>query len=1297
MEIFPGSTALPDFRINKILSSLQAICAEITSINAHFVHFIQASDQLDEIDNEKLDLILQYGTEQTSNNNIDNCLLVIPRPGGISPWASKSLDIIHNCGLKKIRRIERGTVWHLGYQGSFIPDTKQLHQIKLQIHDQMTQIVLDHIDDAEIIFKQYVAQQFNTVDVMQAGVDVLNEANKTMGLALTDDEIVYLFAAFTKLARNPTDVELMMFAQANSEHCRHKIFNANWIIDNINKDKTLFDMIRDTFAANPGRILSAYHDNSAVMRGYQASRFYPDMDRGSYNYQAEDVHLLMKVETHNHPTAISPYPGAATGSGGEIRDEAATGTGAKPKAGMCGFAVSNLHIPEFKQVWEEQNGKPNRIVSALDIMLEGPIGAASFNNEFGRPALCGYFRTFEQTDAATGIIRGYHKPIMLAGGFGVIRSPHVKKKVIPAGAKLIVLGGPAMLIGLGGGAASSMASGESTEDLDFASVQRDNPEIQHRCQEVIDRCWAMDENNPIISIHDVGAGGLSNAFPELVNDSDRGATFELRKILNDDPGMSPMELWCNESQERYVLAISPKNMKTFTRICERERAPFTVVGEAEENPQLKLLDAQFDNSPIDMPLPVLLGKPPKMTRDVNHTAINRKEFSCSEINLEDAVERVLQLPAVADKRFLITIGDRSVSGLVVRDQMVGPWQTPVADCTVTASSYDAYVGEAMAVGERTPVAVLNAPASGRLAIAEAITNICAARIMQLEDIAMSANWMAACGQQGEGALLYDTVQAVSELAQSLNISIPVGKDSLSMNTIWSDGEEEKKVISPLSVNITAFAVVADIRQSLTPELQQLDEDSSLLLIDLSAGKNRLGGSALSQVYKQSGGATADVDDALVLHAFFKAIQLLNEIGYLLSYHDRSDGGVFVTLCEMAFAGRLGVDIQLDTEQNNIIPLLFNEEPGAIIQVENTTLEVVMQTLIDAGLRQEHLSIIALPNEKRQVNIFNKEYTIYSEELLELHRLWSATSYHLQAIRDNPECAQQEYDRLLEQDDPGLSFALSFDMGEQTVAPPYINIGIKPQLAILREQGINGQVEMAAAFHQTCFDCIDVHMSDLLCEDISLSNFKGLVACGGFSYGDVLGAGGGWAKSILLNHYLLDEFKNFFGRQDTFSLGVCNGCQMMSQLRDIIPGAEHWPDFIRNSSEQFESRLVMVEILDSPSILLTEMAGSKLPIVVAHGEGRAKFRSESNESKVITSLRYIDNMGNPANTYPANPNGSVDGVNGFTSNDGRITIMMPHPERVFLKKQFSWSPKDWWHEEGPWIQLFKNARNWVGQC
>tara|TARA_R110002096_G_scaffold201933_6_gene386534 strand:+ start:3696 stop:7562 length:3867 start_codon:yes stop_codon:yes gene_type:complete len=1287
MLILPGGNALSEFRVNKLLFALQSCIPAISSVESYYIHFAETSSDLNQKETTQLNALLNYGAA-VKHVAVDSFnLIIIPRPGTISPWSSKASDIVHNSGLNKIMRLERGRVYSFTLNDGNTLNEKQITLLKPHIHDRMTEILIDNENDASALFTITEPAELTQVDIINAGIEALETANTEMGLALSNDEISYLFSSFKTLGRNPTDVELMMFAQANSEHCRHKIFNAEWTIDNVKQEHSLFKMIRQTHEANPGNVLSAYHDNAAVMAGFNGARFFTDPINHHYGYHDEDIHILMKVETHNHPTAISPYPGAATGSGGEIRDEAATGRGAKPKAGLSGFAVSNLKIPGFEQAWETDNGKPDRIVSALDIMLEGPIGAAAYNNEFGRPALCGYFRTYEQRKNET-LIYGYHKPIMLAGGYGMIREPDVHKQDIPTGAKLIVLGGPAMLIGLGGGAASSMASGSSDASLDFASVQRDNPEMERRCQEVIDRCWALGDNNPIISIHDVGAGGLSNAMPELVSASNRGAQLELREIPNDEPGMSPMGVWCNESQERYVLAIAEEQLDRFTSLCERERAPYAVLGDATAKEQLVLNDAHFSNQAIDIPMSVLLGKMPNIQRDAQSETTQHAEFDTSTLDLYESIDRVLQLPTVASKNFLITIGDRSISGLVVRDQMVGPWQVPVADCAVTSSSYFDYIGEAMAIGERAPLALINAAASGRMAIAEAIMNISAARIIKLEDIALSANWMAACGETGQDAKLYSAVAAVSDLCKTLGIAIPVGKDSLSMNTVWSKNNQQQKVTSPLSLNITAFARVADVRHSLTPQLHQ-DDDTVLLYIDLAKGKQRLAGSALCQVYEQFGNETPDLDDPNILIVFFQALQILNESDYILAYHDRSDGGLFVTLAEMAFAGHTGIDIEL-AYTNDIIANLFNEELGAVIQIKRAHEQSVKQTFINAGIEERTLHTIGTINNDYTFRLAQDGTNNLELPVNELHKKWSATSFQIQSLRDNPDCARQEFDNIGDQNDSGLFVDTTFELESNPLV--FINTDVKPKMAILREQGVNGQLEMAAAFDRAGFDCVDVHMQDLIDGQIKLDSFNGLVACGGFSYGDVLGAGGGWAKSILYNDKISKMFETFFKRTDTFSLGVCNGCQMMSQLRDLIPGATSWPDFIRNQSEQFEARLVMVEIMESPSILFKDMVGSKMPVVVAHGEGRVSYKSTDLISNA--AMRYIDNTGVVTENYPHNPNGSINGCTGFTNDDGRINIMMPHPERVFLRKQFSYLPSQWVNEYSPWIKMFLNARDWL---
>ncbi len=1284
-----GPAALSEFRKTKYAESLAELLPVNPAIHVEYTYFVHTTQTLDERETARLNNLLETVPGKSNQDNDGLYFLVTPRPGTISPWSSKATDIIHNCGLQMVRRVERGTAWCLGLPKECRPDSNSIKHIKALLHDRMTETVFTDRDDARVLFQEASPTPLNTIDILTGGRGALIEINRELGLALADNEIDYLFENFKQLQRNPTDVELMMFAQANSEHCRHKIFNAEWTLDNRKMPASLFDMIRKTHQEHPGQIKSAYVDNAAVTTGYQARRFFADPEDHQYKPHAEEVHILMKVETHNHPTAISPFPGAATGSGGEIRDESATGRGAKPKAGLTGFSVSNLNIPGFRQPWERDYGKPGRIVSALDIMLEGPIGGAAFNNEFGRPALCGYFRTYEQLDQ-NGLMRGYHKPIMLAGGYGMIRDMHIHKASIPPGACLIVLGGPAMLIGLGGGAASSMASGQSEEALDFASVQRGNPEVQRRCQEVIDACWALGHANPILSIHDVGAGGLSNALPELVSASQRGARFDLRRIPNAEPGMSPMEIWCNEAQERYVLAILDKELPRFIQFCERERAPFAVLGEATADNQLILNDELFNNRPIDLPMQVLLGKLPRMQRCARSSTHDSPSLDITAIDIRDAINRILHLPTIADKSFLITIGDRTVSGLVARDQLVGPWQTPVANCAVTASGIEDYVGEAMAVGERTPMAVINAPAAGRMAVAEAITNLAAARILNISDIALSANWMAACGVGDEDARLYKTVEAVSAFCQSLGLCIPVGKDSLSMNTVWQEKGEEKQVTAPLSLVVSAFAPVADIRQSLTPCLQTGFGDTVLILIDLGRGKNRLGGSALAQVYNQTVAETPDMDNAEDLKLLFRGLQILNEMGVTLAYHDRSDGGLFVTLAEMAFASRTGLDINLDGMGEDPISILFNEEAGAVIQVRKEDIEGVKKIFNQGTKLAGHVHVIGSFNGEGLLRFDYAGKTIVSEGVLDLHRKWSETSFRMQSLRDNPECARQEFDRLLDTKDPGLFLDTGPDFRLRRVTSG----GARPAVAILREQGVNGHVEMAAAFHRAGFKAMDVHMNDIISGQVSLDAFHGLAACGGFSYGDVLGAGGGWAKSILYNEIVRDEFARFFSRTDTFGLGVCNGCQMFSQLYALIPGAEYWPEFRRNLSEQFEARLVMAEVTDSPSILLRNMQGIRLPIVVAHGEGRTAFRSTDDAAHAFSCLRFIDNNGKPTDCYPANPNGSADGLTGFTNKDGRFTIMMPHPERVFLKKQFSWLSDNWKEEESPWMQLFHNARLWL---
>ncbi|WP_118779302.1 phosphoribosylformylglycinamidine synthase [Neisseria lactamica] len=1310
-----GVTALSDFRVEKLLQKAAALGLPEVKLKSEFWYFVGSEKALDAATVEKLQALLAaQSVEQTPKAREGlHLFLVTPRLGTISPWASKATNIAENCGLAGIERIERGmAVW---LEGALTDEQKQ--QWAALLHDRMTESVLPDFQTASKLFHHLESETFSTVDVLGGGKEALVKANTETGLALSADEIDYLVENYQALQRNPSDVELMMFAQANSEHCRHKIFNADFILNGEKQPKSLFGMIRDTHNAHPEGTVVAYKDNSSVIEGAKIERFYPDAaENQGYRFHEEDTHIIMKVETHNHPTAIAPFAGAATGAGGEIRDEGATGKGSRPKAGLTGFTVSNLNIPGLKQPWEQDYGKPEHISSPLDIMIEGPIGGAAFNNEFGRPNLLGYFRTFEEK--FDGQVRGYHKPIMIAGGLGSIQAQQTHKDEIPEGALLIQLGGPGMLIGLGGGAASSMNTGTNDASLDFNSVQRGNPEIERRAQEVIDRCWQLGDKNPIISIHDVGAGGLSNAFPELVNDAGRGAVFELREVPLEEHGLTPLQIWCNESQERYVLSILEKDLDTFRAICERERCPFAVVGTATGDGHLKVRDDLFSNNPVDLPLNVLLGKPPKTTRTDKTVAPSKKPFNAGDIDITEAAYRVLRLPAVAAKNFLITIGDRSVGGLTHRDQMVGKYQTPVADCAVTMMGFNTYRGEAMSMGEKPAVALFDAPASGRMCVGEAITNIAAVNIGDIGNIKLSANWMAACGNEGEDEKLYRTVEAVSKACQALDLSIPVGKDSLSMKTVWQDGEEKKSVVSPLSLIISAFAPVQDVRKTVTPELKNV-EDSVLLFVDLGFGKARMGGSAFGQVYNNMTGDAPDLDDTGRLKAFYNVIQQLVAKDKLLAYHDRSDGGLFATLAEMAFAGRCGISADIDCLMDKFLPIhypdfqgdpaedlsdelynhaaikiLFNEELGAVIQIRQKDRDYVDAAFEAAGLTGA-VSRIGSPDfDNETVSFFGYGYFL-EQNRADLQRAWQETSHAIQRLRDNPACADSEFALIGDNERSALFADVKFDVSED-IAAPFINSGAKPKIAILREQGVNGQIEMAAAFTRAGFDAYDVHMSDLMAGRVRLADFKMLAACGGFSYGDVLGAGEGWAKSILFHPALRDQFAAFFADPGTLTLGVCNGCQMVSNLAEIIPGTAGWPKFKRNLSEQFEARLSMVHIPKSASLILNEMQGSSLPVVVSHGEGRADFALHGGNisADLGIALQYVDGRNQVTQTYPLNPNGSPQGIAGVTNADGRVTIMMPHPERVYRAAQMSWKPEDWTELSG-WYRLFAGARKALG--
>ncbi|WP_353202130.1 phosphoribosylformylglycinamidine synthase [Polynucleobacter sp.] len=1335
----PGADALSQFRQQRLLGSLVKQGVNLESIEAQYLHFIWSDKELSPQEEGILNSLLTYGqkfvfrpqgSSSLFSKSSDQSAIVIPRLGTVSPWASKATDIARQCGLN-ILRIERGIqfTWHS--KKSLSPEQSLI--VLALLHDRMTEVVIQSVDDANALYRVLEDRPLSRIAVLTEGRSALEKANKELGLALSDDEVAYLTKSFIRLERNPSDVELMMFAQANSEHCRHKIFNSTWTIDGDDQEHSLFAMIRNTHQLNPKGTIVAYSDNSAVMAGCEAETWAPQGAQHCYEKDTRLVHTLMKVETHNHPTAIAPFPGASTGAGGEIRDEGATGVGGRPKAGLTGFSVSNLNIPGAEMPWErELYGKPERIATPLQIMIDGPLGGAAFNNEFGRPILGGYFRVFEQT--LGGIRRGYHKPIMIAGGIGSIESIHTEKKPIQAGHLLIQLGGPGMRIGMGGATGSSVATGTNTADLDFDSVQRGNPEMERRAQEVINACCALGKNNPIVSIHDVGAGGLSNAFPELADGAGLGAKFKLRNIPLEESGMSPAEIWCNESQERYVLAIDAQDLNLFKSLCERERCPFSVVGEATAERQLQLDDTkQLLGSdaalPINMPMEVLLGKPPRMHRDVKRVDQEFIELDVTDIDLSQAIAWVLQQPTVASKSFLITIGDRTVGGLNARDQFVGPWQVPVADCAVTLMDYQGYRGEVMSMGERTPLAVIDAPAAARMAVGEAITNLLSADIAHLQDVKLSANWMAACGSPGEDAKLYDSVKAVGmELCPALGISIPVGKDSLSMSTEWRDGNESKKVVAPVSLIISAFAPVRDVRKTSTPLLKLKNQDGSsleteLILIDLGRGKNRMAGSILAQVLNQSGKSVPDLDNPEDLKAMAAAMIELRKENKLLAYHDRSDGGLLACIAEMAFASHIGISINVDMiavdvdqepdygdaknwaqqvsgrRHEQTIRALFSEELGAVIQVRREDRDAVFSKLRKLGLSAcSH--VIAKTNTNGRIEVWCDAKNIFAEPRKVLQKLWTNTSYQIARLRDNPACADSEFSLLENLSDPGMSPKLTFDLTKD-VAAPFISKGARPKVAILREQGVNSHIEMAYAVNMAGFDSFDVHMSDLLSGKAKLEDFRGLIACGGFSYGDVLGAGEGWAKTILFNQQLRDQFSSFFNSQDSFALGVCNGCQMMSNLSGIIPGAQTWPKFTRNQSEQYEARLVMTEVLASPSIFTQGMEGSQLPIAIAHGEGFANFSQQGNldnlKKQGLATLRFVDHQGNLTEVYPMNPNGSPDGLTGVTTPDGRFTVMMPHPERVFRMVQMSWCPPDWLNTPdgaSPWLRLFRNARHWA---
>lgn len=1331
LRFFDGGNAVSDFKVQQLLPRLQAVSDKITGLSARFVHLASFDAAPDAATVERLGQLLTYG-EPASETFLAfekagaPALYVLPRLGTVSPWASKATDIAHNCGLS-LHRVERMVEFRIGLKSGLLGKANlsedQLRAVADLLHDRMTEAVTTERSQAEALFTELHPAPMEHVDVLVGGRAALEKANGEWGLALADDEIDYLVNAFNGLKRNPTDVELMMFAQANSEHCRHKIFNAQFTIDGVAQDKSLFGMIRHTHQTSPQHTVVAYSDNASIMEGHQLERFVAKAGGNAlpaYQAEAATHHILMKVETHNHPTAISPFPGASTGAGGEIRDEGATGRGSKPKAGLTGFTVSKL----WGGLSDQPGGKPEHIASPLQIMTEGPLGGAAFNNEFGRPNLLGYFREYEQN--VGGVTRGYHKPIMIAGGLGQIDAGQTKKIAFPAGTLLIQLGGPGMKIGMGGGAASSMATGTNAASLDFDSVQRGNPEIERRAQEVINHCWAQGEKNPVLFIHDVGAGGLSNAFPELVNDAGRGARFDLRAVPLEESGLAPKEIWCNESQERYVLAIAPESLPQFQAFCERERCPFAVVGVATEERHLSLVD-EGNESPVDMPMDVLLGKPPKMHRDVKTVQRQFQPMDLTGVSLEKAVIDVLSHPTVASKRFLVTIGDRTVGGLSHRDQMVGPWQVPVADCAVTLADYAGFAGEAMSMGERTPLASINAAASGRMAVAEAITNLLAAPI-ELPRVKLSANWMAACGEPGEDADLYATVKAIGmELCPALDVSVPVGKDSLSMRTQWTAEGEKKKVTSPVSLIVSAFATLADVRGTLTPQLNRDLDDTTLVLVDLGKGRHRLGGSVLGLTLGQPGDEVPDLDSPQDLINLVNAVNALRAQGRILAYHDRSDGGLLAAAAEMAFAGQVGVALNVDmlvTEGDGItdsrmdtgdaknwaiqvsarreeltLKALFSEELGVLLQVKTEDRNAVMQTLREHGLsKHSHFVGKTRPASssidvgKGQLQVWRDTKAVFSASLYDLQQVWDSVSWKINQQRDNPACADSEHAAAGLPADPGMHVALTFDPLDN-VAAPFLNLS-RPKVAILREQGVNSHVEMAYAFTQAGFEAYDVHMTDLQSGRAKLADFKGVVACGGFSYGDTLGAGIGWARSITFNPVLSEQFQGFFGRADTFGLGVCNGCQMFAELADIIPGAEAWPRFTTNQSERFEARLSMVEVLESPSLFLQGMAGSRMPIAVAHGEGFANFKHRGNPAKAIAAMRFVDNTGAATEQYPFNPNGSPGGLTAVTTADGRFTAMMPHPERAFRNIQMSWTsgnPSDL----SPWMRLWRNARKWIG--